>query len=58
MQVTSLYWRQLYLYLSTQQRKQRLSLRRAGVRPVAQELPLRPPRIYGSVPRRPSSLPN
>ena len=57
MQVTALYWRQLYLHLSRQQKKRRRMQRQIALRAVAAEVALRPVRNVSN-PRRPFSAPN
>ena len=54
MQVTSLYWRQLYLYLVREQRRQRRVYLRQALRAVSREARLfRPVRIVGAA-RKPA----
>ena len=57
MEVTALYWRQLYLHLSRQQKKRQRIQRQIALRAVAAEVAFRPVR-YVSSPRRPFSAPN
>jgi hypothetical protein len=56
MDITSCYWRQLYLYLSRQQRWRRQALRRLGLRLVI-DTAFRPPRPNGSIHKRPHTPP-
>jgi hypothetical protein len=44
MEITSLYWRQLYLYLSRQQRRRRQALKRSARRAAAADITFRPAR--------------
>lgn len=53
MHVTSLYWRQLYLYLLRQQRRQRRAQRQIALRAA---LPAYWQRPYGPTPRRPLTM--
>jgi hypothetical protein len=58
MEVTSTYWRQLYLYLSRQQQRQRRSQQRLALRAAAADAVFRPLRVYAPAPKRPFSAPN
>ncbi len=51
MEITSVYWRQLYVYLSKRQRRQKRALKQLAQR--ASEAPVRPVRPYGLTSRRP-----
>jgi hypothetical protein len=58
MEVTSLYWRQLYLYLSRQQRRQSKARKRLVQRVVAETAGFRPGRPLVVSSKRPFSAPN